>query len=60
MSNYSKPLDIKIKKGALHEALGMKEDEPISTSKLESAKNSNSPLMRKRATFALNARSWKH
>lgn len=58
--NYPKPMNIKVKKGALHEALGMKDAEKIPESTLEDAKESSSPLMRKRATFALNAKGWKH
>lgn len=55
-----KPMHLDIKKGGLHEALGMKPDTPIKTSKLESLKNSEDPHMRKMANFALNARGWNH
>lgn len=49
-----------VKKGALHKQLGIPKGRKIPTSKLESLKNSNNPQTRKRANFALNARSWKH
>lgn len=57
---YKAPLNLNLKKGALHEALGMGMDKKIPMGKLEMAKNSNSPLMRKRAAFAMNARNWNH
>jgi hypothetical protein len=48
-----------IKKGALHAALGMASDVPISGAKLQAAK-AKGGLMAKRAQFAINARKWKH
>lgn len=49
-----------VKKGALHQAMGIPQGEKIGVGKLEKAKKSSSPLMRKRANFALNARKWGH
>jgi hypothetical protein len=54
---------IKIKpshRGLLHRNLGVKKGKKIPLSKLMSAKHSDSPAERKRATFAINARSWHH
>lgn len=54
---------IKIKKsheGLLHKNLGVAKDKPIPAGKLASAKNSPDPAVRKRATFAQNAKHWKH
>lgn len=54
---------IKIKKshkGLLHKDLGVPEGEPIPAGKLASAKNSTNPAVRKRATFAANAKKWNH
>ena len=50
----------KLKKGALHKALGVKQGKKLTMAQLEKAKNSENLLMRKRATFALNAKKWKH
>jgi hypothetical protein len=47
-------------KGLLHKNLGVAADKPIPESKLQSAKNSSDPVVRKRATFAENAKHWKH
>lgn len=47
-------------KGLLHEALGVPKGEKIPLSAIAKAKKSKSPAMRKRATFAMNARSFKH
>jgi hypothetical protein len=58
--NYKKPLNLNLKKGALHEALGVPQEKKIPEDKLESALGSSSPLMRKRAQFAKNAKSWNH
>lgn len=46
--------------GRLHRDLGVPEGEPISMDKLEAAKNSTDPNVRRRATFALNAKKWRH
>jgi hypothetical protein len=53
-------MHLKLKKGALHKALGVSAGHGISLAKLRKAKASKNPLMRKRATFAMNARKWKH
>lgn len=47
-----------IKKGALHSALGVPQGKKLSTAQLKAAANSKSALTRKRANFALAARSW--
>lgn len=54
---------IKIKarhKGLLHEKLGVAEGKGIPSSKLAKAKRSSSPVLRKEATFAQNAKGWNH
>lgn len=48
--------DVHPKKGALHKALKIPDDKKIPTTLLEKEKNAKSPLMRKRATLALNYR----
>lgn len=45
-------------KGLLHKDTKTPAGEPISESKLEKAKNSKSPAVRKRAVFAENAKHW--
>ena len=45
-------------KGLLHKDLGKKAGAKLSEKDLEKAKNSKDPAERKRATFAMNARSW--
>lgn len=45
-------------RGKLHEYLGVPKGTKIPVAKIEAAKHSKSPAVRKRATFALNARSW--
>ncbi len=52
-------LVIKVKVGALHSALGVKQDKPLTTSEKEVHKN-DSPLMVKRKVFAQNAAKWHH
>lgn len=47
-------------KGKLHKELGVPAEEKIPAKKLAAAKNSSDPAERKRATFALNAKKWKH
>ena len=47
-------------KGLLHKELGVKAGDKISSKKLSMAKNSSNPAERKRATFAMNAKKWKH
>jgi hypothetical protein len=55
------PIDIKPShKGRLHEALGIQAGVKIPLQRLEQAKNSPNPAIRKEANFALNARGWKH
>lgn len=55
----TKPIKIKKShKGLLHKDLGVPEGEPIPAKKLAQAKNSKNPAVRKRATFAQNAKSW--
>jgi len=52
---------IKIKKanrGKLRKTAKVKKGKKIPVSKLRSMKRSKNPKTRKRATFALNARSW--
>ena len=54
---------IEIKKsheGRLHKNLGVAANKPIPEAKLEAAKNSSSPAVRKQATFAENAKHWNH
>lgn len=48
------------RKGELHRDLGVAKDHPIPVSKLMAAKHSRDPAVRRRATFALNAKSWNH
>ncbi len=45
-------------KGELHKDLKVPQGEKIPASKLEAAKHSSSPAVRKRATFAINAKKW--
>lgn len=47
-------------KGKLHRDLGVKQGEPIPAAKLAKAKHSKDPAVRKRATFAENAKHWQH
>lgn len=52
---------IKIKKankGLLHKNLGVPQGEHIPVKALMRAKQSSSPAVRKRATFAMNAKKW--
>ncbi len=49
---------IKVKKGALHQQLGIPEKEPIPITRLRELNKSKSGKTRKRANFALNARNW--
>jgi hypothetical protein len=52
-----KPMHLKLKKGALHKALGVKQGDKIPAKDL-TVKTTDSPLMRKRKQFALNAARW--
>jgi hypothetical protein len=47
-------------KGELHRDLGVAQGKPISLADLMQAKRSKSPAVRRRATFAANARTWNH
>jgi hypothetical protein len=56
-------MPIHIKKsheGELHRDLGVKLGKPIPANKLAAAKKSGDPAVRKRATFAANAKKWDH
>ncbi len=56
-----KPIMIKPQnKGLLHKKLGVPADSPIPEAKLAAAKNSPNPATRKQATFAINAKGFKH
>lgn len=48
----------KANRGKLRKSAGVKKGQKISRSKLEAMKKSSNPKTRRRATFALNARSW--
>lgn len=50
---------IKVKKGALHEDLGVKQGEKIPASKL-AIKPTDSKLEKKRKQFAINAKKFNH
>jgi oligoendopeptidase F len=53
------PISIKPQnRGLLHKNLKVPQGQPIPLSKLTKAKNSPDPAVRKRATFAVNARSF--
>lgn len=52
-------LKLNLKKGALHQELGVKEGDKIPASKLAIDAN-DSPLEKKRKQFAINAKSFKH
>jgi len=47
-------------KGDLHKALGIPQDKPIPEAKLDAAKSSSNAHVREMATFAKNARGFKH
>lgn len=53
------PLKLKLKKGALHSDLGVAQGEKIPASKL-SIHPGDSPKLKKRKQFALNAKKWNH
>jgi len=50
-------MKLKLKKDALHKALGVSKGEKIPKAKL-AAKKGDSPLMKKRKQFAKNAAKW--
>ena len=54
------PMNLHLKKGALHRMLKVPEGSPIPEKKLEGALNIGSELERKRAQFAENASHWHH
>ena len=54
-----KPMHLKLKKGALHKELGIKEGEKL-TVKEETVHKGDSKLEKKRKVFAQNARHWNH
>ena len=58
MATKRKPMKLKLKKGALHAALGVPKGTKIPKSKL-AIKKTDSPLMKKRKQFAKNASKWK-
>lgn len=47
-------------KGLLHKDLGVAAGKKLTGAEIAKAKNSDNPAERKRATFAANARKWKH
>jgi hypothetical protein len=49
-----------LNKGGLHKALNVPEGTPIPKEKLEAAKNSKNPHVRKMAQFASTMESFKH
>jgi hypothetical protein len=46
-------------RGMLHADLGVPQGQKIPMAKLESAKHSKSPAVRRRANFAMAAKGWK-
>lgn len=60
MSQYAHPLDLHLKRNALHKEMGIKQGHKIPVDRLKEALSHGSPLERKRANFALNARHWHH
>lgn len=58
--NLGKKGSMNIKKGALHEELGVPQGEKIPESKLDSAAHSSNPTLRKRAVLAKTMKSWHH
>ena len=47
-------------RGLLHKDLGVAAGAKLTGKEIAKAKNSSNPAERKRATFAANARKWKH
>lgn len=61
MASKKNPIHINpSNKGKLRSMAGVKKGEKITVSKLQQLKKSSNPATRKRANFALNARSWSH
>lgn len=54
----AKKLNLKLKKGALHRMMGVKQGKKLAPGELYKAANSKNPLERKRAQFAMNAKKW--
>ena len=54
------PMNLKLKKGALHKQLGISQNKKIPVGTLREKVKSSNETTRKRAQFALNARKWKH
>lgn len=52
-------LNLKLKKGALHKQLGVKQGKKLSSSQI-AVKPGDSTLTKKRKQFAINARKWHH
>lgn len=48
------------RKGLLHEKPGVPKGEKIPAAKLQAAKHSKSPSLRKEANFAINAKHFEH
>lgn len=60
-ANLKSPIHINPShKGELHKDLGVPSANKIPAAKLAEAKNSSDPAVRKRATFAANAKKWNH
>jgi len=57
MAAKKPPMNLNLKEGALHKALGVPLGQKIPASKLQ-PKPGDSALMAKRKTFARNARGW--
>lgn len=49
-----------LRKGGLHRALGIPEDQPIPQARLEAAKHSSNEHVRHMANFAATMESWHH
>jgi hypothetical protein len=58
--NLGKKGSMNIKRGALHEELGVPEGDKIPESKLDSAAKSSNPTLRRRAVLAKTMKGWKH
>jgi hypothetical protein len=58
--NLGKKGSFNVKKGALHEELGIPLGDKIPESRLESAKNSSNPTLRRRAISAMGFKAMNH
>lgn len=47
-------------KGLLHKDLGVKQDHKLTEAEIQRGKHSEDPAVRRRATFAENAKHWHH